>query len=438
MERGLKLASWGMVAALALVWLTTAEAQQPKAHLVEAKGIINPVMAGYLDKAITSAEREGAAVVIIQLDTPGGLDSSMRDIVQRILNASVPVVVYVSPPGARAASAGVFITMAAHIAAMAPNTAIGAAHPVSIGSGGQVEHMEPTMEEKVVNDAVAYIKSTAQLRNRNIEWAEKAVRESVSATAQEAVELKIVDLLAPNVSSLLKEVDGRVVTLPSGSLTLNTKGAVTEKITMSLWESFLFAVSNPNIAFLLLSLALLGLFFELANPGSIFPGVIGGILLVLALYSLGSLPVNWAGVLLIVLAFILFVLEIFVTSHGLLAIGGTVSLLLGGLMLIDPRDVIFAVDRWLIVGVVATIAAFFIFVVGAVVRARRQQVAIGRENLVGKIGTARTELNPEGLVFIDGARWSATVEGAPVKEGEEVLVTRMDGLRLFVTKAKNP
>ncbi len=436
LKRNLRVVLWGLTLGALALALSSASAQTPEVLLVEAKGTVNPVMAGFLGRAIAQAEKGNAPFLIIQLDTPGGLDKSMRDIVQRILSSRVPIVVYVSPPGARAASAGAFITMAAHVAAMAPNTAIGAAHPVSIGSQGQPATPDKTMEDKVVNDAVAYIKSTAQMRARNVLWAEKAVRESVSATAQEAVEQRIVDLMATDVPGLLASLDGREVKLISGPVILNTKGVTLKPLAMTPWEEFLFILSDPNLAFMLLSLAMLGLFLELSNPGAILPGVVGGILLILALFSLGSLPVNWAAVMLIALAFILFVLEVFVASHGILAVGGVISLILGGMMLVQTSSPAFSIDRRLIIGVAAAMASFFLFVVGAMVKARRLRVFIGRETMIGKLGVARTELNPEGLVFIDGERWIALAEGEPVALGEQVKVTKIEGLKVWVTSSK--
>jgi len=297
---------------------TQTQAASSGIKVLNVKGTINPALVGYIERGIERAEEENAAVCIIQLDTPGGLDTAMRDIVQDIVNAKVPVVVYVSPSGARSASAGVFITMAAHVAAMAPNTAIGAAHPVAMGSEGE-QAMSEAMEEKVVNDAAAYIRSIASAHGRNMEWAEKAVRESVSATEEEALELNVIDMVAADLDDLITQLDGRQVTMLDGNVvTIHTEGATTEHIPMSIIEDFLYAISDPNIAYLLLSLAMLGILVEITNPGLIFPGVVGAISLLLAFYSLGVLPVNWAGVLLIVLAFGLFVAEVFTTTFGLL------------------------------------------------------------------------------------------------------------------------
>lgn len=418
---------------LALLW-SSVFADSPTIVVLKAKGPVNPILASYFNRGITMAETQGASMVIFQLDTPGGLDTSMRDIVQRINSARIPVVVYVSPAGARAASAGAFITMAAHVAAMAPNTAIGAAHPVA---GGPQELTGP-MSDKVTNDAVAYIRGIAELRGRNTEWAEKAVRESISSSVDEAVKEKVVDLVAIDLGALLTQLDGRVVKLMTGEVTLSTKGHVLIHEDMNFIESFLFAISDPNVAYILLTLAMTGLFLELSNPGAILPGIVGGIALFLALFSLGMLPVNIAGLLLIGLGFLLFVAELWVTTHGMLTVGGIISLTLGSLLLISGNAPYLMVDRRLIATVVASVAAFFFFAVSAIVRTQRQRSVTGREGLMGMDGIARTPLNPEGLVFVHGERWQAAVldgEG-PVAEGERVKVVGIEGLKLTVTRGR--
>lgn len=323
-----------------------AQAASPTIVVINVKGVINPVTADYIARGIEEAEERNATACIIQLDTPGGLDTAMRDIVKDIVNARVPVVVYVSPSGARAASAGVFITVAAHIAAMAPNTAIGAASPVSIGPEGE-QQVSETMEEKILNDAAAYIRSIAEAKGRNVEWAEKAVREAVSATEKEALELNVIDCVASDLNTLISELDGREVTLLGGAIvTLNTQNVNIYTVEMSWMEEFLFAITDPNIAFVLLSLATLGLMVEISNPGLIFPGVVGGICLIMAFYSLGNLPVNIAGILLIVLAFGLFIAEVFTTSFGLFTAGGIAALILGSLIMFKGGP-LFQVNPWL-------------------------------------------------------------------------------------------
>ncbi len=411
------------------------QAAASEIYVLEVKGTINPVLVDYVERGIDHAEENNAEACIIQLDTPGGLDTSMRDIVKDIVNARVPVVVYVSPSGARAASAGVFITMAAHVAVMAPNTAIGAAHPVSVGTEGE-ETMSEAMEEKVVNDAAAYIRSIAEAHGRNMEWAEKAVRESVSATEQEALELNVIDMVAPDLKALITQLNGRQVSMLDGSVvTLNTQSATVEHIKMNTLEGFLYAIADPNIAYILLSLAMLGIMVEISNPGLIFPGVVGGICLLLAFYSLGMLPVNYAGALLIILAFGLFIAEVFTTSFGLLTAGGVVSLVIGSLILFKGGP-LFSISPWLIATVTIIIAALFAFVISRVIRAHRRQARTGREELIGKTAIVKVALGPEGTVFFKGERWAAISDEGPIKAGEEVIVTKVDGLTLYVTKKR--
>ncbi|MBA7470639.1 hypothetical protein ES707_05926 [subsurface metagenome] len=409
------------------------EAASSRIDVLYAEGVINPVLVDYIERGIEQAEEDNAIACIIQMDTPGGLDTSMRDIVKDIVNARVPVVVYVSPAGARAASAGVFITMAAHVAVMAPNTAIGAAHPVAIGTEGE-EGMSETMEEKVVNDAAAYIRSIAEAHGRNMEWAEKAVRESVSATEQEALELNVIDMVAPDLDALVSQLDGRQVTMLGGNIvTLHTQGATINHIKMNTIEDFLYAISDPNIAYILLSLATLGIMAEIFNPGLIFPGVVGGICGLLAFYSLGMLPVNYAGVLLVVLAFGLFIAEVFTTSFGLFTAGGITSLVIGSLILFKGGP-LFQVSPWLITTVVVIIAALFAFVINRAIRAHRRQASTGREELIGKTAVVKVALEPEGTVFFKGERWAAISEMGQVEPGEAVIITKVDGLKLYVIK----
>jgi len=410
-----------------------AQAATPTIDVLQVKGTINPVLVDYVKRGIDHAEDNNAIACIIQLDTPGGLDTSMRDIIKDIVNAQVPVVVYVSPSGARAASAGVFITVAAHVAVMAPNTAIGAAHPVAIGAEGEAA-MSEAMEEKIVNDAAAYIRSIAGAHGRNMEWAERAVRESVSATEEEALELNVIDMVAPDLDALISQLDGRQVTMLDGSVvTLQTQGATVNHVKMSWVEGFLYAIADPNIAYLLLSLAMLGIMVEITNPGLIFPGIVGGICLLMAFYSLGMLPVNYAGVLFIVLAFGLFIAEVFTTTFGLFTAGGITSLVIGSLILFKGGP-LFQIDPWLIAGVVIFIAVLFAFVVQRVIRAHRRQASTGREELVGKRAVVKVALEPEGTVFFKGERWTAISESGQVKPGEEVIITRVDGLTLYVVK----
>ncbi len=408
-----------------------AQADTPTIEVLQIKGTINPVLVDYVKRGVEHAEDNNATALIIQLDTPGGLDIAMRDIVQAIVNAQVPVVVYVSPSGARSASAGVFITIAAHVAVMAPNTAIGAASPVSIGAEGE-EAMSETMKAKVVNDAAAYVRSIAGEHGRNIEWAERAVREAVSATEQEALELNVIDMVASDLNNLISQLNGRQVTMLDGSLvTLDTQGATVNHVEMSWVEGFLYTIADPNIAYLLLSLAMLGIMVEISSPGLIFPGIVGGISLLLAFYSLGVLPVNYAGVLLIVLAFGLFVAEVFTATFGLFTAGGVTALVIGSLILFKGGP-LFQVDPWLIAGVAICLTTLFAFVIQRIIRAHRRQARTGREELMGKTAVVKTALEPEGTVFFKGERWTAVSEKGRVEPGEEVIITRVDGLTLYV------
>ena len=409
------------------------QATSSRIDVLQVKGTINPVLVDYIKRGIDQAEENEAIACIIQLDTPGGLDTAMRDIVKDIVNAQVPVVVYVSPSGARAASAGVFITMSAHVAAMAPNTAIGAAHPVAIGTEGEAE-MSEAMEEKIVNDAAAYIRSIAEAHGRNMEWAEKAVRESVSATEQEALQLNVIDIVAPNLDALVAQLDGRQVTMLDGSVvTLHTQGGTINPVEMTTIEDFLYVIADPNIAYILMSLAMLGLLVEISNPGLIFPGVVGGICLLLAFYSLGMLPVNYAGILLVVLAFGLFIAEVFTATFGILTAGGITSLIIGSLILFKGGP-LFQISPWLIATVTIGIGGLFAFVLSRVIKAHRRQASTGREELAGKTAVVKVALEPEGIVLFKGERWTAVSETGRVEPGETVMITKVDGLKLYVTK----
>jgi membrane-bound serine protease (ClpP class) len=395
--------------------------------LATYEGVINPVSAEYLHDALVSSQESGAQALIIRLDTPGGLDTSMRLIIKDITSATIPVIVYVSPSSGRAASAGVFITMAAHIAAMAPGTNIGAAHPVAMG-GAEIDQ---TMKEKLENDSVAYIKSIAEQRGRNIAWAEDAVRKSVSVTAGEALKLKIIDLVAEDVPALLKQLDGRTVSLQSGKTMLHTADAVLREFPMGLRLEFLKILSDPNIAYLLMTIGTIGIMAELYNPGAILPGIVGTISLILAFYSFQSLPVNYAGMLLFVLGIVFFILEATVTSYGLLAIGGVIAMLLGSVMLMKT-DVEFLQISWsVILPVVALAAAFSLFIVGMGVKAMRRRPVTGREEMIGLVGIVKTALTPNGQLAVHGELWEA-ISDRPLQPGEQAEVIRVEGLRLYV------
>jgi membrane-bound serine protease (ClpP class) len=402
-------------------------------HVLTADDAVGPVMERYLDRGIDAAENEDAQAVVIRLDTPGGLITSMNDIVKRILSSEVPIIVYVSPQGGQAASAGTFITMAAHVAAMAPATRIGAATPV--GTGG--EEIQGPLGKKVTNDAVEQIRGLAQLRGRNADWAERAVRDAESANASKALEENVVDLVADDLDGLLNAVDGRQVTLyPDREVTLHTADATVVFNNMNFIERFLDLIADPNIALLLLSFGTLALFIELVHPGVIFPGVFGGIALILGFFALTVLPFNWAGVALIVFAFILFGLEIFVPSHGILGVGGTVALILGGLLLTSGNPPEFQVSRWLLIGIAAVMGSMVLFVLVNIMRIRMMPAQMGMESLVGREAVVRSTLNPEGFVFFDGERWSAQSEEGTIEKGERVVITEVHGLKLKVKKQR--
>jgi membrane-bound serine protease (ClpP class) len=405
------------------------EATEGPIHYVKVDGIVNPVMSEYIIKSLENAETDGAEAVIIQLDTPGGLDLSMRDIIKAELTSDVPVIVYVAPAGSRAASAGVFMTYAAHVAAMTPGTNIGSAHPVAMGG----QEMDEEMVKKVENDAVAYIKGIAKKRNRNEKWAEDAVRESVNITAEEALELKVIDILAKDRAELIAALDGRVVELPAGERALKTKGAEIKEVEMNLRFRILRAIANPNVAYVLMMIGMLGLYFELSNPGAIFPGVIGVICLVLAFYSFQTLSVNYAGLILIVLAVVFFVLEIMVTSFGLLTMAGLVSLVLGSLMLFESPLPFMRLSLWVLLPTVVLVTAFVLFVMYYAVRVQRKKPVSGMEGLVGEVGEAVERIDPEGKVFVEGEYWSAqSIE--PIEKGDKIKVVDVKGLLLKVIK----
>jgi membrane-bound serine protease (ClpP class) len=390
-------------------------------------GVINPVSAEYLHDALVSAQEDKAQALIIRLNTPGGLDTSMRLIIKDITGAAIPVIVYVSPSSGRAASAGVFITMAAHVAAMAPGTNIGAAHPVAMGG----DKMDKEMKDKVENDSVAYIKSIAEQRKRNVAWAEDAVRKSVSVTEQEALKLKIVDLVVEDVPALLKQLDGRTIALQSGQTVLHMAGTTVREFPMGFRLEFLKALSDPNIAYLLMTIGTIGIIAELYNPGAILPGVVGAISLILAFYSFQSLPINYAGVLLFLLGIVFFILEANIVSYGLLGIGGVISMLLGSVMLIKT-DVEFYQISWSVILPVVSLAALFsLFIVGMGVRAMRRPPATGREEMIGLVGIVKTALTPHGQVAVHGELWEAVSE-QPLQPGDQAEITRVDGLCLHV------
>ena len=430
-----RLLSWFLVFGFALGALVTgAWARTPQVAVLEIQGAINPMVASYVDRGLKKAAEQQADAVVIQLDTPGGLDTAMREIIQDMIGSPIPVIVYVSPQGGRAASAGAFITLAAHVAAMAPNTAIGAAHPVAGGG----EEIKGPMADKVTNDSAAYIKGLAKERGRNADWAEKAVRQSVSATADEAKRLGVIDLVASDLPTLLNAIDGRQVKVGDRTVTLATKGAATLPLSMTALERFLYTISDPSIAFILLNLGMLGIFFELSNPGAIFPGILGGICLLLAFFALGMLPVNYVGVALIVLAFIMFVLELFVVSAGALTIGGLIALIFGASMLIDPSTPGIAVSLPVILSVALSTAGLMAGAIVLAVRSKRRKVTTGREELIGAIATVRQPLDPKGYVFVEGELWSAVSRSGRIDPPEHVKIVAVEGLTLTVEALSSP
>jgi len=397
--------------------------------LLEAEGIINPPMANYIVRGIERAEREGCPL-IIQLDTPGGLMDSMRQIVKKMLTSQVPIIVYVAPSGSRAASAGVFITLASHIAVMAPGTHIGAAHPVELGE----KKMDETMMKKVLNDAVAFIKTIAKERKRNEIWAEKAVRESSSITAEEALRLGVIDMVTSTLEELLEKLHERKVLVEGQKVfLLKTKGAEVVKLKMTFRDRLLHTLSNPMIAYILLMLGIYGLFFELSNPGAVFPGVVGGICIILAFFAFQMLPVNYAGIALIILGIILLILEVKIHSYGLLSMGGIISLMLGSLMLIESPAQYLRISLLVILPFVVVSAGFFLFALTMVIKAQRRKPITGKEGLIGQRGKALTDLVPTGKVEVLGEIWEAYSDEA-IRAGELVEVIGVEGLKVKVKR----
>jgi membrane-bound serine protease (ClpP class) len=401
-------------------------------HVLTTDGEVNPVMDRYIDRGITAAEDDKATAVVIRLDTPGGLLSSMDNIIERILAAKVPVVVYVWPSGGQAASAGTYITFASHVAAMAPSTVIGAATPID-ASGN---NLDTDLRAKLIENSVAKIRGLAVLRGRNADWAESAVRSGTSAHAGDAIGLNIVNYVEPDLPTLLKDVDGSQVTLQSGEqVRIQSAQAPIAYNDMNFIERLLDIIADPNITFLLLAVGGLALFIELFHPGAIVPGIVGGICLILAFFSLTVLPFNWAGVALILFAFLLFGAELF-TGHGLLGAGGAVALVLGGLMLTSGNPSGFTIDTWVIFAVASPLALMFLFGFANAIRIRRMPPKMGKETIVGRVVVARSPLTPKGFVFMDGANWTAEAEDGDIEQGDRVVVTEIRGLRLKVRRAK--
>jgi len=425
---------------LALLFLTnfSTSTTQSKIFVIKIDGTINPVAASYIHNSLEKAKQEKAECLIIQLNTPGGLLKSTRLIVSDFLSSEIPVVVYVYPSGAQAASAGVFITLGSHIAAMAPGTNIGAAHPIMMSEGGTQNKKDSTdvMMEKATNDAAAFIRSIAEKRHRNIDWAEKSVRQSLSLSETEALKENVVDLISKNLDSLIVQLNGKKVETSAGIKTINTKNANLEFIEMTIIQKILDIVSDPNIAYILLMIGIYGLIFELSNPGSILPGIVGVICLVLAFYSLHTLPINYAGLGLIIFAIILFIAEIKVVSHGLLAAGGIISFIIGSLMLIDTdiSSDFLNISLSVIITVTILTALFFLFAVGKGISAQRRKPTTGTEGMIGEIGKAISKISPNssGQILLHGAIWSAECKNSEINPGERVKVIDRVDLRLIV------
>ena len=393
---------------------------------------ITPVIAEYVVSSITAAEDRPVECVVIEMDTPGGLDPAMRDIIKKIMSSTVPVVVYVSPGGARAASAGAIITLSAHVAAMAPGTNIGAAHPVNMGG----EKMDETMSRKVVNDAAAYAESIAEKRNRNKTWAIKAVRESVSISENEALKMNVIDMISPDLDSLINDMNGMKVTVNGRTVTLATQGINPDRRPMGLRENILKSLADPNIAYIIFLIGLAGLYFELSNPGAIFPGVIGALALIIAFYSMQTLSANYAGVLLIILSAVFFLIELKVVSYGLLTLGGIIAMVLGSLMLFDSPVPYLRLSYSVIFTMVGLMSAFFIVLIVLVIKSQSRKPVTGHEGLVNMCGEASTDILEKGKVFVHGEYWNAKSRSL-ITKGMPVRVVAVEGMMLTVEKAQS-
>ncbi|MDO9392132.1 MAG: nodulation protein NfeD [bacterium] len=406
------------------------EASQVLVARVESA--VSPASAKFMVQAVERAQREQAECLIIEMDTPGGLDQSMRQVIKSIMASTVPVVVFVAPQGSRAASAGAFITLSSHVAAMAPGTSIGAAHPVSIGQSGQ---MDSTMSGKVTNDAAAYIRSIAEKRGRNIAWADSAVRHSVSLSETEALKRGVIDLVAPNTSALLDSLDGRQIVMDRDTVTLSTGAARVITMEMNWRDRLLAVISDPNLAYIFFMLGLLGLYFEFSNPGAILPGVVGAISLILAFFAFQTLSVNYAGMLLILLSIVLFIIDVKAATHGVLTTGGIVSMFMGSVMLFNSPDPAMRASLQVIIPVVLVTAAFFLVGIWLSIKTLRTKPFSGDKGLLGQEGDARTLVNKDGgKVFVAGTHWSAWSE-TEIPEGTKIKVVEVKGMTLKVTNS---
>ncbi len=439
MQHGRNFIPIAAVLACMLVLLCTLPVYaQPRVMRIVIDGSINPASAKYVRDAVESAEADGFAAIVLELNTPGGLLQSTREIVSDFLESPVPVIVYVRPSGGQAASAGAFITLAAHIAAMAPGTNIGAAHPITLGEGAQnIADSSNIPLTKATNDAAAFARTIAEKRGRNVHWAEQAVRGSISSTETEALRDSVIDVISPRLADLLRQIDGRTVETRNGSVTLRTAGARVIDREMSFQQEILDILSDPNIAYILLMLGMYGLFFELYNPGAIFPGVVGGICLILAFYSMNTLPINYAGLALIIFGVILFVLEIKIVSHGLLSVGGIIALFLGSIMLIEspPGADFLRVSLSVIITITLCTAAFFLFIVGKGIAAMRRQPTTGIDGMIGELGRVIEAIAPVGSVAVHGEIWKArSADDAEIPTGTPVRVAAAVNLTLIVER----
>jgi len=416
---------------LVFLWFASPVFAANQIVVVKISGAINPAVAEFVSQEIHQANKEKQALIVLNMDTPGGLDTSMRHIIKEIQSSHVPVASYVSPSGSRAASAGTFITIASHIAAMAPGTNIGAAHPVNMMGGNNEQ--ESTMDKKVVNDAAAYIRSLAELRNRNSHWAELAVVKSVSISAEEAKRLNVIDLIAGNVKALTLAIDGREIQTASGPMILKTGRLEIVYHEMSPRLKMLDIISNPNVAYVLMMIGVVGLYFEMSNPGLVFPGVIGAVSMVLAFYAMQTLPIDYAGLLLVLLGALFFIAEIGVMSYGLLSIAGVVSIFLGSTMLIDSDDPAMQISQSILYPTLGLTIVFSIGIIVFATQTRNLKMQGGAEGMLGETGIVKENLNPHGRVLVHGELWEAECEGE-IMEGEHVIVESVEGLKVRVKK----
>ena len=421
-----------LLAVLGAGTATPAHAAQGHVTVLRIDGVINVFTADYISGGLDAARNDGAELVVIGMDTPGGLDTSMRQIIQAILASPVPVAVYVGPSGARAASAGLYISQAADILAMAPGTNIGSAHPVFIGAGGTVQTAPSVEEQKVLNDSVALIQGLAALHHRNVDWAVDAVKNSVNVTADKAVEMKVADRLEPDLVALLRDVDGQGIEKQGRARLLHTASALVDQRAMAFWQGLLHALGDPEVAYLFMLLAILGISFEVTHPGAVLPGVVGVIAGAIALVAFGTLPVNLAGVALVLFALVLFAADVHAPTHGVLTTGGVVALALGSFLILDAGAPFLEPNLWLAIGPPVVVGLLLAFLISRAVAVRARPPATGPASMLGTEGEAREDLGTEGgLVMVDGALWQARA-AVPVRRGDRVRVRQVEGLHLTV------